>query len=232
MGDGVADDGLDLDGLVRAALVTVHGTNGEPRGSGFFVAPGLVLTAGHVIYGRADKALEVRFPGGFSRAEVMWSIQDEDGLDLALLRLVEPLEHPCVRLSDRRLGPGDALWAYGFSMRSETTAHTMWNGTFSYQGREGSAWRMTGDTLPMGSSGGPVVDPVGGGVCAVVTAKHTSVPGGLASPSPPSRRPAIPRTPNACASCGPSTTNTICAASTIRRCRRTRNLDGREHGRP
>lgn len=182
MGDGVADDGLDLDGLVRAALVTVHGTNGEPRGSGFFVAPGLVLTAGHVIYGRADKALEVRFPGGFSRAEVMWSIQDEDGLDLALLRLVEPLEHPCVRLSDRRLGPGDALWAYGFSMRSETTAHTMWNGTFSYQGREGSAWRMTGDTLPMGSSGGPVVDPVGGGVCAVVTAKHTSVPGGLASP--------------------------------------------------
>lgn len=180
MGDGVAEEELDLDWLMRTSLVSVYGTNEDwqvPNGSGFFVAPGLVLTNNQVISGQAYESIRIRFPSGASRAEVLWS----SPLGLSLLRLTEPLEHICVRLSDRRLEPGDHLWAYGFNAEPRATSET-WNGTFSYQGHQGPLWRITGDSLPKGSSGGPVADPVGAGVCALVVDRRKDGSGGLAVP--------------------------------------------------
>ncbi|WP_329246168.1 P-loop NTPase fold protein [Streptomyces sp. NBC_01478] len=158
--------------------------DGLPRGSGFFVAPGLVLTASHVIPAPSEGSAEIRFPGGVSRAEVVWSLPLDvgSGLDMALVRLTEPLEHACVRLSDRRLEPGDRLWAYGFVAGKSPHSTEIWNSTFNYQGRQGLSWRLAGDRLPRGMSGGPVVDPVGAGACAIVTGMRRGESDGLAIP--------------------------------------------------
>ena len=68
-------------------------------GSGFFVGPGLVLTCAHVLGEGASKGREVR---------VIWAGNDYAGRvedltgqpypDLALVRLIAPPRHPCVRL--------------------------------------------------------------------------------------------------------------------------------------
>lgn len=165
----MADGALDLDGLVRASVVEIYSVGApNPRGSGFFVAPGLVLTAAHVVAGTTNDTIGVRHRDGESEASVVWLLSSHvnNGLDLALLRLVDSFEHPCVRLSDRRPVPGDQLWVYGF-VGDAPDRPQLWNGTFSYQGTQGSLWRLTGDKIRPGISGGPVVDPVGAGVCGV-----------------------------------------------------------------
>ncbi|NER92561.1 MAG: tetratricopeptide repeat protein [Symploca sp. SIO1B1] len=79
------------------------------RGTGFFVAPGLLLTCYHVIRDTEPGEIEVNWHDVGYRS---LKVETREQLDLALL-WVEIAEHPCVYL-DRDAQPGDELYSYGY----------------------------------------------------------------------------------------------------------------------
>ncbi|MFI7414558.1 P-loop NTPase fold protein [Streptomyces sp. NPDC049627] len=195
--------GADLHGVVEDALVLVGAPEPDGSastkmlGSGFFVAPGLLITCAHVVASRspdgdpAGGRVRLSFRGGEAVGVVEWASPrgpsgQQVGLwplpDLAVVRVTDTVDHACARLSERPPEPGDSLWGYGFTVfENEARA---WTGTLTYQGRIGDALRIGGDAIPMGSSGGPLVDPAGAGVCAVLKSRTGAGArdGGLAVP--------------------------------------------------
>jgi len=79
---------------------------GEFRGTGFFVAPGEVITCAHVVHGRGEVVVEWsgrRLPATVAAAVPDLPADDPAARfyplpDVALLRLAETLHHPCVGL--------------------------------------------------------------------------------------------------------------------------------------
>jgi hypothetical protein len=101
--------------LAEALLATtVALTCGDRVGSGFFVAPGLVLTCAHVVTGGGRLPATVTASCGGD--ELTLTVVPEDvrlGEDLALLRL-DDAEAPAVAPLCAVVEPGDDLWAYGY----------------------------------------------------------------------------------------------------------------------
>jgi tetratricopeptide (TPR) repeat protein len=85
-------------------------------GTGFFVAPGLILTCAHVVRQAEDRQVEVFWqPDRRSlSARVQQIIDNNESLDCALLALAQPLEHPCVLLDEASVEIGQELYAYGY----------------------------------------------------------------------------------------------------------------------
>ncbi|MFF8844631.1 trypsin-like peptidase domain-containing protein [Streptomyces sp. NPDC015127] len=200
-------DGLpDLHALTRAA--TVHFLPEDPRatemwGSGFFVAPGWVLTAAHVLvpYLREDRDLPFRVAGDelqygiaptAARLE-QWLVTDpwEDipaQLDLALVRLLDDgVAHECVWIGDRAVSAGGERQVFGFRPTPQDAVHTgspygLWRGTVTANVDDGDlAVRFAPQAeFPPGVSGGPVLDPVTGAVLEVVKSGRVGGHGGRA----------------------------------------------------
>jgi HEAT repeat protein len=142
--------------------ISVPGKTGH--GTGFFVAPGLILTFAHVV-----KAAQF----GISSIEVYWNGQSysvqitkllEDP-DLALLQ-ANLSDHPCVYLNEE-VNPFDALYSYGYP-----DDHI--NGdpaTFTLEGKAGKQGEQlkfkTGQVRP-GLSGAPLLNVRTGYACGVV----------------------------------------------------------------
>src|SRR5277367_2432548 len=86
------------------------------RGTGFFIAPGYVLTCAHLFEDRARRA-QVLWGTRNWEADVHYLETDKslDHVDLALLEMVPidgQVEHPCVLMSDD-LSRGDHLFVFG-----------------------------------------------------------------------------------------------------------------------
>ncbi|WP_030209818.1 trypsin-like peptidase domain-containing protein [Streptomyces sp. NRRL S-87] len=205
-----------LEPLVTAATVRVHAPPpgyepdeygapgaGDIWGSGFFVAPGWVLTCAHVVgeggggavrtvgrevgitfapgvgpatgtvAGRVECVLpEVPVPAGG-----MWPAPD-----LALVRVLDPVDHACVWLTDRPRVNRFADVAY-FGCTDDTGRPEITGRPTRLRGDlGGSAMVRLGadDEVDPGMSGGPVVDLERGEVVGVVKARRNDRGGGLA----------------------------------------------------
>ncbi|UQX02950.1 trypsin-like peptidase domain-containing protein [Streptomyces sp. RerS4] len=216
LGTGAARAFELLEPLVRAATVRVHPPRGgydNPRndwsgptwGSGFFIAPGWVLTCAHVVgeggaamrlagrelgitfqsgpdgatgtvAGRVEcvlpERLEERRPG----RRALWDLPD-----LALIRVLSPISHACVWLTDRA-GPHLDEAAY-FGCTEELGVPEITGRTTRLRGiaAQGAAIRLGDeDEIEAGMSGGPVVDLARGEVVGVVKARRSGGGGGLA----------------------------------------------------
>lgn len=241
--------------LVDEATVRIHGAGpGRPLyGSGFFVAPGWVLTCAHVACrtpwgegarpagGEAaesgaesgaeaaaesvEEAAAVATRPGARRARrvvvgwgdrmllgvVEWAQPDEDdgrgswaAPDLALVRLLDAVDHPCVWLTERTpkaystsrvaffgytepypepypepcTPPGAGEEAGG----EAPAAYESYSGMCTISGQLGGGVLKLGneDEMPYGVSGGPVVDLARGEVVGLVKARRKGRDGGLA----------------------------------------------------
>ncbi len=96
--------------LLRDCTVRVE-LNGKPNGTGFFVAPGLILTCAHVVSKATDNKLVVTWKGQSLPAQIK-KVSNEQYPDLALLT-IELTTHPCVFLLDDAQ-PLDRLYTYGY----------------------------------------------------------------------------------------------------------------------
>ncbi|RSS63986.1 trypsin-like peptidase domain-containing protein [Streptomyces sp. WAC06614] len=209
-----------LEPLVLAATVRVHAPvdgyedPGARRtwGSGFFVAPGWVLTCAHVVgeggagvrlagrevgitftsgdlgggiggtgtgtvAGRVEcvlpESLEQRRPG----RRGLWELPD-----LALIRVLAPVTHACVWLTDRARPPRFEDVAY-FGCTEDLGMPEITGRTTRLRGAAGAgaAIRLgADDEIVPGMSGGPVVDLARGEVVGVVKARRHEGGGGLA----------------------------------------------------
>jgi hypothetical protein len=94
---------------LRRYIVRVDNEDGQPEGTGFFVAPGWVLSCAHVVKA-AERVIVVPARGAtpipatvaarsvarVAGPSVFWPFPD-----LALIRLDGALDHPCVLLDAR-----------------------------------------------------------------------------------------------------------------------------------
>ncbi|MGW7312584.1 VMAP-C domain-containing protein [Streptomyces sp. NPDC054854] len=209
-----------LEPLVRAATVRVHAPpggyenpgndgTGPTWGSGFFIAPGWVLTCAHVVgeggaavrlagrevgitffsgtaagaagttgtvTGRVECVLPERLEEHRPGRRALWDLPD-----LALVRVLSPVSHACVWLTDRAGPRLDEAAYFGcteeLGIREITGRTTRLRGTAG----NGAAIRLgDDDEIEAGMSGGPVVDLTRGEVVGVVKARRSAGGGGLA----------------------------------------------------
>jgi hypothetical protein len=172
--------------------------DGTVCGSGFFVAPRTVLTCAHVV-GRdrvADHDVTIEWRGtkyqGVADArpehqgsENLWAMPDLCVVSLG----VEPPNQPWVVLGELGRPDNETVYLAGHS--------NIWNpavGRHSEDGVRlggmvevggGQAWKVAGGEIPHGLSGGPVLDPARGIVCAVTKSQRleNSNLGGLVIPA-------------------------------------------------
>jgi len=177
----------ELEDLTRGATVRLGPDDDTDRlwGSGFFVAPGWVLTCAHVLHlgdeGERTGPLRVRGEHGSARARPAYWLgsRTDPEQDLVLLRLLEDVPHTCVRLSDRYDRPHD-ITALGWRVSAGTPR--TWSGHCLVNGTDGDYGVTLGPEteIPHGASGGPVLDRVHGTVAGVVKARRRGDDGGLA----------------------------------------------------
>jgi CHASE2 domain-containing sensor protein len=111
---------LQLDELLKLCTVKLSVPGKFGWGTGFFVAPGKILTCAHVVKDAGGQLVKVCWQGkeDFGEASVQGLFADP--FDLALLELQNsPAAHPCVYLdealrSNSTVEPDDDLYIYGY----------------------------------------------------------------------------------------------------------------------
>lgn len=97
------------------ARLMVNGSAGE-TGTGFFVAPGHLLTCAHVVKTSKEQGTIAVLWNGKTYPATIQQITDESYPDLALLKIDGTLDHPCVYLFDE-IHLNDDLYTYGHPPR-------------------------------------------------------------------------------------------------------------------
>jgi WD40 repeat protein len=151
--------------LLRQCTVRVTVTGKIGHGTGFFVAPGLILTCAHVIKAvrsEATLAIEVFWREQSYLAQTLRYVADAD---LALLQ-VDLIDHPCVFLQEEAT-PFDTLYSYGYSDDYPSGDPA----TFVLEGKGGERREQlkfkTGQVRP-GLSGAPLLNTRTGYVCGII----------------------------------------------------------------
>ncbi|GAA1901030.1 trypsin-like peptidase domain-containing protein [Streptomyces sodiiphilus] len=206
--------------LAAAATVRIHappagyapdGPDRRPWGSGFFIAPNWALTCAHVALAGGGgegggREVGLSFAGHTARGRVEWAQPRENSSpgpwpapDLALIRLLEPVPHACVWLSERTAKVFTRRDVAFFGCTEENGQVHDVSGVCSIRGELGTGgWLKLGneDEIPEGASGGPLVDLERGEVIGVLKARRSSGrDGGLAVSVVQLRRLPSPRGP-------------------------------------
>ncbi|MEV8554902.1 trypsin-like peptidase domain-containing protein [Streptomyces sp. NPDC051917] len=189
--------------MVRPSLARIgapgdgYATDRDPYwGSGFFIAPGWLLTCAHVVgkggaaVCRGESAMSVtwlertRADGWAERTgtgtarllapglEAAQAVRDRWSFpDLALVRVSGADDVPCLWLADREAGPRTPVGLYGWSV--QTGELGIRHGDGEIAGADARALLLTG-SLPVGGlSGGPVLDLRHGSVIGVIKGRRT-----------------------------------------------------------
>jgi len=170
----VANEVTIPDHALPACCVRID-VGGSPAGSGFFVAPGVVVTCYHVLRlerlssQEADPELSVVSPSRRATYVVRdwreWSPTEED--DLAILRVEPADDHPFVLL-DTGLRARDELHTYGFPGDYPDGAPTSLTAE-GWMGGKTDRWlKLAQGQVRGGMSGSPVLNLRTGAVCGVL----------------------------------------------------------------
>ncbi|MBC9725323.1 trypsin-like peptidase domain-containing protein [Streptomyces sp. TRM68367] len=177
-----------LEEMVRPSLARIvapgHGyapDRDEYWGSGFFIAPGWLLTCAHVVgkggaaVWRTEGAVGVTWQGGTTTGDVVLAkprpdTADEAGgrwnfPDIALVRVHGAEDARCVWLSDRAPSIPAPISLHGWSRTTGTLG--MRHGVGEARALDARALLLTGSLPVEGVSGGPVVDLRYGAVIAM-----------------------------------------------------------------
>ena len=149
--------------LLRSCTVRVE-LNTTPCGTGFFVAPGLVLTCAHVVDNAANNPLTITWNQQTLPARLTRN-SSSDYPDLALLE-VDITDHPCVCLQDDAQ-PFDRLYTYGYpdNYPHGDPATPECEGT---TGAQQPLLRLKNAQIRPGMSGAPVLNQRTQHICGII----------------------------------------------------------------
>ncbi|BAY45061.1 hypothetical protein SAMD00079811_26630 [Scytonema sp. HK-05] len=137
----------------------------EGHGTGFFVAPRLIVTCAHVIRDAGGRQINVSWQDQSYTAFIKTVSQDAR-FDLALLELCELVpDHPCVYLGES-VDPGDKLYSYGYTDDYSNGEPA----TFECEGSSSAPPLIkfkSGQVRP-GMSGAPLLNLRTGKICGLV----------------------------------------------------------------
>ncbi|GEM_PF-1423957 len=168
--------------LLRQCTLRVDSVGREHLGTGFFVAPGLILTCAHVVEDVQSDTIEIIWNGQSYPAQLKEYRPEPEGPDLALLS-IDLQEHPCVWLH-KGATPFDALYSYGYPDDNPGGASTIFT-LEGPSGEQGELLKFQSGQVRPGQSGAPLLNTQTGGVCGVVysTRGRASDLGGGAIPT-------------------------------------------------
>ncbi len=167
--------------LIRDCLVQIDSTDGRPAGSGFFVAPGYVITCSHVVNRPARSQVTGQWHGGPWSGTVIYASPSpppgKDGEDnpatiwpepdLAVIQLENDIAHPCVRLGSGEPEEGSHMVAASRRLPFGDVPGDFSSATMEYTGKFLYLMRLKNEKFGRGMSGGPVLDLTNGEVCGV-----------------------------------------------------------------
>ncbi|MGW2778205.1 trypsin-like peptidase domain-containing protein [Streptomyces olivaceoviridis] len=176
--------------LLADCLVRISGS-GATGGTGFFVAPGTVLTCAHVVSGaEAGQPLRAEWQGGGAQARLIAVHPAPIGgpapgpypyPDLAVLE-VERSGHPCVRLDLEEPRWEDRVHGCGYTRTWSRDDAQVEPVTFTYEGVHevgAGLLKLAGGQAVPGMSGGPLLNLRTMGVCGVLkTTRDPALPTG------------------------------------------------------
>ncbi|MFD4558329.1 trypsin-like peptidase domain-containing protein [Streptomyces sp. NPDC058469] len=161
----------DWDELVRRALVRVHApadAQGVVSASGFFLAPGWVVTAAHVVEGR-DRQSGVGITTMDGRRHQVERVRDVG--ELALLHVPDVAGVDCLWLTDSQIAHNGPATLYG--AEGPLDAPRVVATAAAVSGRlNRDTFLLDGDLIPLGSAGGPVIDGHHGSVIGVIKSRR------------------------------------------------------------
>lgn len=153
-------------------------------GTGFFVAPGQVLTAANILEGA--RYVPVQWHDWEGEAEV---VERQSGRDFAVLRLKSELQHPCVYPRDS-IRPGDMLYSFAYLLDDTLpgpSLSSLFPGEacrFECEGvrTQPALIKFKAGIVELGGSGAPLLNERSGAVCGMVIRGRENAPGGYAIP--------------------------------------------------
>lgn len=154
------------------------------RGTGFFVAPGWILTCAHTVKKAGNLPVDLYWQDRNYKA-IIEKCQAETYLDWAVLRLEDPVpDHPCVHLDPSDPILGDRFYVYGYPKDYPDGD----SATVEYEGEGFKAnsplYKLKEGQLKAGFSGSALLNQRTGKVCGIVNlSRHPDLDlGGRAVP--------------------------------------------------
>jgi hypothetical protein len=179
----------ELENLLRDCTVRV--SNSNSTGTGFFVAPGYVLTCLHVIETENERIDIFWHPNQTTYVAKIIECRP-DPIDLVLLQ-ISLTGHPCVFLDKENPSSSDTVLAFGYPQ--ETIRSNQYSGgesiTLSVGGeaykddaRQLLRLRVKGDVIKRGFSGSPLLSEKNDSVCGMIQLHRldSPIPEGKAMP--------------------------------------------------
>ncbi len=157
---------IRIDELLQQCTVKLSVLETGQTGTGFFIAPGYILTCRHVVHNAQTCSVRYGETEDFATAEVVSRSAD---IDVALLTVKSPVESvPCAMLN-KALQPVDNLFLFGYPERDFPNG---WPVTTRHEGITPGPPReikfKAGQITP-GMSGSPLLNLRTGKVCGMVT---------------------------------------------------------------
>ena len=149
---------------------TLRVSVGGGHGTGFFVAPQLILTCAHVVESANSETINVFWQSQNQQYNAsLEKILREDHLDLAILKLNTPdLNHPCINFESLSPQLNDDLFSYGYPQDYPDGD----SATFKYEGEsyKGNSplYKLKGGQANYGASGSPLLNQRTGKVCGIL----------------------------------------------------------------
>jgi Trypsin-like peptidase domain/TIR domain len=151
--------------LLHNCIVKVVDPQGS-QGTGFFVAPGLILTCAHVVEAAQKQKMPVEISwNGQKIAAQIQEFRDVSYPDLALLQ-ANVSNHPCVLLQGGA-EPYSKLYSYGYPDIEPQGASTTFDSE-GWVGNQQEILRLKEGQVRPGMSGSPVLNEQTGSICGIV----------------------------------------------------------------
>jgi len=149
---------------------TLRVSVGGGHGTGFFVAPQLILTCAHVVASANSETIHVFWQSQNQHYTAsLEKILPEDHLDLAILKLNTPdINHPCINCESLYPQLNDDLFSYGYPQDYPDGD----SATFKYEGESfknnSPLYKLKGGQANYGASGSPLLNQRTGKVCGIL----------------------------------------------------------------
>jgi hypothetical protein len=179
---------IDQRRLRRYIVRIDHPVDDRILGTGFFVAPGFLLTAAHVVHGLSRVVVRPADPAvgrtALAARVAAASTSSPEGAgrglwpypDVAVLCLEEEADHPCALL-DQSLPAGDVVCqSWGFSQRERGAEPVGEPAAFDFTGVDGNGYLQLSGLARPGLSGAPLLCPTRGAVVGVVIGAWSTNP--------------------------------------------------------